>query len=154
MGSSTKKSWLTLFTTTILFIFTLSLTASCSSNKEKDEEYTIGHVNNTSPIHVYTITATSKDDIKALNEAANVAARLCAATNERAEVLENHAKYQGMTDKQKNIVEQANTALNKSNGTFSELDYKVTIRFRCLPRDHEKSLVKIANQLAGDQIIK
>lgn len=154
MAYLTKKNWLTHFTATILFFSILLLTTSCSSNKEKDEEYTIGHVSDTPPIHVYIITATSKDDIKALNEAANVAVRLCATTNERAEVLENHAQYQGMTDKQKNIVEQANTALNKSNGTFSELDYKVIIRFRCLPRDHEKSLVKIANQLAGDQIIK
>lgn len=137
-----------LYTIAITSIFFMT---GCSKDKKTDD---LPLNNNQPPIHVYTISATAKDYIQALNEATKVAVGLCSKTKERTEILENHIKYQGMTEKQKEIITKANNTLAKSNGTFSDLDYKITIRFRCLSQDQERSLIRIANQMAGDQVTK
>jgi|GEM_PF-2911762 len=148
MKNSAQKNPL-LRTITVITLLSV-LATGCGSTKEKDQQYTIANFDNILPTKVHTITATGQSDIGALNDAANAAASFCAANKGHAEFLDHITKYKGITDKQKHIIVHANTALNTSNSVFSNRDYNVTLRFKCLSPRQEKYLAQVTKQMADD----
>lgn len=92
------------------------------------------------PIHIYTVWSKSAKDIDALNNAANEAVRFCAAQKKQPEIAEYKTTYLGLTDKQKKLVEKANKEFNEYNDTTSDRDYKITVKFYCIPKDANQSM--------------
>lgn len=81
--------------------------------------------------NLYTVTATSSDEVLANNLVMNKAVRMCDHNRYKVEVLEHISSYQGMSAEEKSLVETAGNALGSSKKTTSDRDYKAILHFRC-----------------------
>lgn len=83
--------------------------------------------------NLYTITATSSDEILANNLVMSKAVRFCKYQHglHKVEVLEHTSTYQGMSAEEKSLVATAHNAIGSSSNTTSDHDYKAILHFRC-----------------------
>lgn len=114
----------------------LVLTAGCINVQHDYKDYgTIDRSENPTvyPVHTYTVNATSAEDIDALNDAAGAAVNFCANSNLDAKILSRAITYQGMTDTEKDIANNASTLFNKFTApTRTNRDYRLTVKFVCV----------------------
>ena len=81
--------------------------------------------------NLYTVTATSSDEVLANNLVMNKAVRICDHSRYKVEVLEHTSAYQGMSNEEKSLVATASKAIGSSSNTTSDRDYKAILHFRC-----------------------
>lgn len=83
---------------------------------------------------VYRLVVYNKDELVANDQAVYKAVSLCDAKGLQAKLLDHVSKYIGMNCAQKQLTIMARRSFNnRSITTVSDHDYRVTLRFVCVP---------------------
>lgn len=86
------------------------------------------------PGHVFRLVVYDKDELVANDQAVYKAVSLCDAKGLQAKLLDHVSKYIGMNCAQKQLTMMAQKSFNdRTITTVSDRDYRVILRFVCVP---------------------
>jgi hypothetical protein len=86
------------------------------------------------PGHVFRLVVYDKDELVANDQAVYKAVSLCDARGLQAKLLDHVSTYIGMNCEQKQLTIKAQRSFNdRTIKTVSDHDYRVTLRFICVP---------------------
>ena len=136
----------------LICILAFIFLSSCSNQNAISQQYIMNAFEEKPPVPllVYTTTSQANDDIVALNNALAKASQTCNMLKMRAEIMSTEYNRIGYTNRQQNLINQANNKLGTNYSATSNEDYIALLRFKCIPYE-QPQLITEANRAVGKQ---